>query len=139
MVRDSEVACSAVSGTIPSAKLQDRALSACGAPCVQAANKWPDGAIALPASDLIGLEAEQAVEVIKSLLELCRTVRGDEIVILELEFPSDTAFGAEIDKRVETIRGLFARISAELSLCPPHLIVEKRDGQVDLRVFPVYH
>lgn len=99
---------------------------------------WPEGAVALVASDLMDLEAREAAEVIRSLLELGRALDQDEIVILNLEYLSEDGSGHASPERVNTLRELVLKVSRGMRLCPPRLALEKRGDHRDLRIIPIY-
>ena len=95
--------------------------------------------LAMNAIDLSGLRDDQAADMFKCLIRLCKTLKRDEIVIECLETLPKSSEDRSVNDCFNSVQSDVTRASRKMNLCPPRVALEKRGQHFDLRIYPIFH
>ena len=95
--------------------------------------------LAMNAIDLSGLKDDQATDMFKCLMRLCKTLNREEIVIECLETLPESIADRSIRECFNLVQSDITRASRKMNLCPPRVALEKRGQHFDLRIYPTFH
>lgn len=95
--------------------------------------------LAMNAIDLSGLKDDQATDMFKCLMRLCKTLKREEIVIECLETLPESTKDRSVSECFNMVQSDITRASRKMNLCPPRVALEKRGQHFDLRIYPTFH
>jgi len=95
--------------------------------------------LAMNAIDLSGLKDDQAADMFKCLMRLCKTLKREEILIECLETLPKSSEDRSVRECLNLVQSDITRASRKMNLCPPRVALEKRGQHFDLRIYPTFH
>ena len=96
---------------------------------------WPEGPLTLMASDFADLECGKPAQTLQALLELCRYIDRDEVLILNLEYLSWDRSSPCVDiRRVRMLRDAVEETCHQMNVSEPGIALEERGPSVDMRI-----
>lgn len=100
---------------------------------------WPQAPLTLMASDFADLESGKPAQVLRSLVELCRSIGVREILILDLKFLAsdqsrDTPSGHVDTRRVRMLGSIIRETCRLMNIPAPVIRFERREQSLDLRI-----
>lgn len=95
---------------------------------------WSQETLSLAAAELRILGTDEAEETIASLIELCRLVKSDEFVILDLARLTGRGGGDVHLHTADALHGMISRVCLRVGQHAPEIVSERRNYRTDLRV-----
>lgn len=96
---------------------------------------WPEGPLTLMASDFADLECGKPAQTLQALLELCRYIDRDEVLILNLEYLSWDRSSPCVDiRRVRMLRDAVEQTCHQMNVSEPGIALEERGRSIDMRI-----
>jgi len=96
---------------------------------------WPEGPLTLMATDFADLECDKPARTLEALLELCRHIDRDEVLILNLEYLSWERSPHAVDtRRVGMLSDTVERTCRRMNVFAPCIAIEERGGSTDMRI-----
>jgi len=87
------------------------------------------------ATDFADLECEKPAQTLEALLELCRHIDRDEVLILNLEYLSWERSPNTVDtRRVGMLSDTVERTCRRMNVFAPFIAIEERGASTDMRI-----